>query len=196
MLLVMLHFNEICSLHVEDEDLQSHKRWMASSGGSNRWIATLIRLDGIKILSTYANEKNRQKPKNPGIRSVCHEKGEEEEIEAKLICVKLNFRFFFFFPFRNVLGEKVWKYFFSGECSFELMRVHIAHTYLGCCCCVVCTVRFFFRKEKLSVDTSFPGEFSVLKVEAWSDESANFTRRWGIPKSKWRNWLTKLKILG
>lgn len=63
---------------------------------------------------------------------------ETEEIEAKLICVKLNFRLFFLFYFFFEMFEKCRRnIFFSRECSFELMRVHIAHIvmlFLLLCC--------------------------------------------------------------
>lgn len=42
------------------------------------------------------------------------DKGDDEEIEAKLICVKLNFHFF----------VCRWECMYVCECSFELMRVH------------------------------------------------------------------------
>lgn len=56
--------------------------------------------------------------------------------------------------------EKSEKYFFV-ECSFELMRVHIAAAV------VVLSFALSDFSGKILVDTSFPGKvFPVLKVEA------------------------------
>jgi hypothetical protein len=88
--LIVPHFNEIFSFLGVDEDLKSHNR-----------VNGIIR--GINSLNSDFNQtlwhhifiyicQVRKIGKNPGICLVCHEK--REEIEAKLICVKLNFRFF------------------------------------------------------------------------------------------------------
>lgn len=52
-------------------------------------MATLIRLGSVKfVLSTAPRKKQKS-----WILFMCHE-GLKKKIEAKLICVKLNFRFF------------------------------------------------------------------------------------------------------